>query len=79
MRAYREMPDEDLFTEQWVPVPLDAREIPRLQEPAASPARNAAKASTSTAFIDPRRPNPLPVLRSAATTLLAAAGREPHP
>lgn len=28
MRAYREMPDADLFAEQWVEVPLDAREMP---------------------------------------------------
>jgi formylmethanofuran dehydrogenase subunit E len=28
MRAYREMPDEELFTVQWVRVPLDAREMP---------------------------------------------------
>ena len=28
MHAYREMPDADLFTEQWVTVPLHAREMP---------------------------------------------------
>ena len=28
MHAYREMPDADLFTEQWVTVPLPAREMP---------------------------------------------------
>lgn len=28
MRAYREMPDEDLFAEQWVTVSLDPREFP---------------------------------------------------
>ncbi len=28
MRAYREMPDEDLFTEEWVRVALDAKEFP---------------------------------------------------
>ena len=28
MLAYRELPDEVLFTEQWVQVPLDAREFP---------------------------------------------------
>lgn len=28
MRAYREMPDEELFTEEWVEVILDAREFP---------------------------------------------------
>lgn len=28
MRAYREMPDEELFSEQWVEVPLDAKEFP---------------------------------------------------
>ncbi len=28
MRAYREMPDAELFAEQWVQVPLDAREFP---------------------------------------------------
>lgn len=28
MRAYREMPDEELFAEEWVEVPLDAREFP---------------------------------------------------
>ena len=28
MQAYREMPDADLFTEQWVTVPLHAREMP---------------------------------------------------
>lgn len=28
MRAYREMPDSDLFTEMWVEVPLEAREFP---------------------------------------------------
>ena len=28
MHAYREMPDAELFTEEWVSVPLDAREMP---------------------------------------------------
>lgn len=28
MRAYREMPDEELFAEEWVDVPLDAKEFP---------------------------------------------------
>jgi formylmethanofuran dehydrogenase subunit E len=28
MVAYREMPDADLFSEQWVTVPIDAREMP---------------------------------------------------
>ena len=28
MRAYREMPDADLFTEEWVQVTLEAREFP---------------------------------------------------
>ncbi len=28
MRAYRELPDADLFSEQWVQVPLHAREMP---------------------------------------------------
>ena len=28
MKAYREMPVEDLFTEEWVSVPLHAREMP---------------------------------------------------
>lgn len=28
MRAYREMPDEELFSEEWVEVPLDAKEFP---------------------------------------------------
>jgi formylmethanofuran dehydrogenase subunit E len=28
MRAYREMPDAELFTEEWVEVPLDAKEFP---------------------------------------------------
>ena len=28
MHAYREMAEEELFTEQWVSVPLDAREMP---------------------------------------------------
>ncbi len=28
MRAYREMPDADLFAERWVAVPLAAREMP---------------------------------------------------
>lgn len=28
MRAYREMPDEELFAEKWVEVALDAREFP---------------------------------------------------
>lgn len=28
MRAYREMPDEELFGEEWVEVPLDAKEFP---------------------------------------------------
>jgi formylmethanofuran dehydrogenase subunit E len=28
MRAYREMPEEELFSEQWVDVPLDAKEFP---------------------------------------------------
>ena len=28
MKAYREMTDADLFAEQWVTVPLDAREMP---------------------------------------------------
>jgi formylmethanofuran dehydrogenase subunit E len=28
MRAYREMPDEELFSEEWVEVALDAKEFP---------------------------------------------------
>lgn len=28
MKAYREMPDAELFTEQWVNVPVEAREMP---------------------------------------------------
>ena len=28
MHAYRQLPDADLFREQWVEVPLDAREMP---------------------------------------------------
>jgi formylmethanofuran dehydrogenase subunit E len=28
MRAYREMPDQELFAEEWVEVPLDAKEFP---------------------------------------------------
>jgi formylmethanofuran dehydrogenase subunit E len=28
MHAYREMPDAELFTEQWVNVPVEAREMP---------------------------------------------------
>ena len=28
MRAYREMPEEELFSEEWVEVPLDAKEFP---------------------------------------------------
>ena len=28
MRAYREMADEEMFAEEWVSVPLDAREMP---------------------------------------------------
>jgi formylmethanofuran dehydrogenase subunit E len=28
MRAYREMPEAELFTEEWVEVPLDAKEFP---------------------------------------------------
>ncbi len=28
MLAYRELPDEDLFSEQWVHVPMHARELP---------------------------------------------------
>jgi len=28
MRAYREMPDEELFSEEWVEVTLDAKEFP---------------------------------------------------
>ncbi len=28
MRAYRDMPDEELFTEEWVDVTLDAKEFP---------------------------------------------------
>ncbi len=28
MKAYREMPDAELFTEQWVKVPMEAREFP---------------------------------------------------
>ncbi len=33
MHAYREMPDEELFSEQWVSVPLDAREMPGYKSP----------------------------------------------
>ena len=28
MQAYRELPDDDLFSEQWVRVPLPASEFP---------------------------------------------------
>ena len=33
MHAYREMPDADLFTEQWVTVPLHPREMPGYKSP----------------------------------------------
>ncbi len=33
MRAYREMPDTHLFCEQWVRVPLHAREMPGYKSP----------------------------------------------
>jgi len=33
MRAYRELPDAELFAEQWVTVPLDAREMPGYKSP----------------------------------------------
>ena len=33
MLAYRELPDDDLFTEQWVRVPLHAREMPGYKSP----------------------------------------------
>ena len=33
MRAYREMPIEDLFSEQWVTVPLHTREMPGYKSP----------------------------------------------
>jgi formylmethanofuran dehydrogenase subunit E len=33
MHAYREMINEDLFTEQWVTVPLEAREMPGYKSP----------------------------------------------
>lgn len=33
MLAYRELPDEDLFSEQWVHVPMHARELPGYKSP----------------------------------------------
>lgn len=33
MHAYRAMPDAELFREQWVTVPLDAREMPGYKSP----------------------------------------------
>lgn len=36
MHAYRDMPDSDLFSEQWVSVPLDAREMPGYKSPRIS-------------------------------------------
>ncbi len=33
MRAYRELPDADLFSEQWVAVPLHPREMPGYKSP----------------------------------------------
>lgn len=33
MRAYRDMPDADLFSEEWVRVTLDAREMPGYKSP----------------------------------------------
>jgi formylmethanofuran dehydrogenase subunit E len=33
MAAYRELPDADLFSEQWVQVPLHARELPGYKSP----------------------------------------------
>ena len=36
MHAYRDMPDSDLFSEQWVTVPLDAREMPGYKSPRIS-------------------------------------------
>ncbi len=33
MRAYRELPDSDLFSEQWVAVPLHPRELPGYKSP----------------------------------------------
>ncbi len=33
MHAYRTMPDADLFTEQWVQAPIEARELPGYKSP----------------------------------------------
>jgi formylmethanofuran dehydrogenase subunit E len=33
MRAYRELPDSDLFSEQWVAVPIHPRELPGYKSP----------------------------------------------
>ncbi len=47
MRAYREMPVEELFDIQWVRVRLSAPKTCRATRPRARSARNAARASTS--------------------------------
>ena len=46
--AYRELPDSDLFSEEWVSVPSTPARCPATNPP-ASPAKRAVKASITTA------------------------------
>ena len=70
MLAYREMPDADLFSEEWVRVDAAAERISRLQRRAPR-LRPAAKASTTTASSSATgsaSASPAPTRRSATTS-----------
>ena len=54
MRAYREMPEDELFTFQWVKVQLPEEELPGYKTPASS-AQHVAKGSTFAARSEGRK------------------------
>ena len=72
MLAYRELPDADLFTEEWVAVPIHPREMPGYKS-ARIACELAAKASTTTAKFITRDKIPLRSLRLPGDPLLPAA------
>ncbi len=80
MLAYRELPDEDLFSEEWVAVPIHPREMPGYKSTRISLRQSAAKESTTTAksaatkrFSAKPAPPPKP-----ATTSPSRRAIEPH-
>ncbi len=74
MLAYRELPDADLFHEQWVQVPIHPREMPGYKSPRIACALCGEGINYDRNTHRRRRPHPLPVLRLARSPLLPSPG-----